>query len=310
MISKKDNPWYLNNLSYAGKLYHYTGEAGYRGIIDPSKNFDNNISLRLTRIDCGAKDPLERKHIQETVQKVADQLRDEGCITATFHDLVKSYTPAITGSSMYTTDSLDCSTHVPQRILKMDWGENDYYIGCFSTNPENQHIKTTFHTTRKITFSQLFSALDDSYALQDVMQNGMHRVNYYNQLHPCKFLSAAFLDFYMKKVLYRDDEKEVLVKEALLEIFNSGDDWEKQLGMMYYLYDGFFKAKEFEPEEEVRLLVKVPRLNQYPKFWEEEYNIEFEDEEYCPRKYLYLPISMDFLEQDSVDNIQRDRTRL
>ena len=87
-------------------------------------------------------------------------------------------------------------------------------------------------------------------------------------------------------------------------------DWENQLEMMYYLYDGFFKTKEFEPEEEVRLLVKVPRLDQYPKFWKEKYNIEFEDEGDCPRKYLYLPISMDFLEQDLADNIQRDRARL
>lgn len=57
-----------------------------------------------------------------------------------------------------------------------------------------------------------------------------------------------------------------LVKETLLEIFNAGDDWENRLEMMYYLYDGFFKAKEFELEEEVRLMVKVPRLNQYLKF--------------------------------------------
>lgn len=309
-MSKEDNPWYLKKLSYNGKLYHYTDEAGYRGIIDPSKNFDNNISLRLTRIDCGAKDPLERKHIQETVKKVADQLREEGRVTANFHHLVKSYTSAITGSPTYATDSLDCSTHVPQRILKTDWGETDYYIGCFSTNPENQHIKTTFHTTRKIEFVQCFSDIDDATAVRGVAPNGTNWIISTGVLYPIKSLNAASLDFYVKRVLYQDDEKEALVKEALLEIFVHTNDWENRLQMMYYLYDGFFKAKKFEPEEEVRLLVKVPRLNQYPKFWEEEYNIEFKDEENCPRKYLYLPISMEFLGQSSADNIQRDRTLL
>lgn len=305
----ESNLWYLKNLSYDGKLYHYTDDAGYRGIIDPAENFDENISLRLTRIDCLSKDPLERKHIQETVQKVAGQLKEEGHITAAFYNLIRSYAPTTVGAFIYSTDFLDYSIHTPQHRLKSFVGETDYYIGCFSTNSKNQHIKSTFHSTRIIGFDQLFSAVDDPHALQNIMRNGIHRVNYYNQLYPCKSLSATFFDFYMKKVLYHDDEKESLIKEALLEIFYSRDDWENQICMMYYLYDGFFKAKEFEPEEEVRLLVKVPRLEHYPEFWGS-YHIKFQDGVKCARQYLYLPISMDFLDQDYIRNIKSDRESL
>ena len=66
-----------------------------------------------------------------------------------------------------------------------------------------------------------------------------------------------------------------------------------QICMVYYLYDGFFQTKEFEPEEEVRLLVKVLWLDHYPEFWKD-YHIKFQDGVKCARQYLYLPISMDF----------------
>lgn len=307
MLFEGDNPWYLNELAYDGQLYHYTDEAGYRGIIDPNKNFDDNITLRLTRIDCLSKDPQERQHIQETVKAVAERLKDEGSITADFYEAVISYPSTNTGFSMCITDTWNQETR--NNVVSMSYGKVDYYIGCFSTDPNNEHIIKEFSSTRNIKFNRYFSLVDNSQKLQQFKINSFSLPNYYTACPPYTALHSSFLEYYMKKVLYQAHEKEELIRKALLEISNSPSDFQLELEQMYYLYDGFFKAKKFEEEKEVRLLVKVPQMDQAVKQLEENH-IRFEDGENEPKKYLYLPISFKFLEEGSLAEIKREQTHL
>ena len=295
MFFEDSNPWYLNEFAYDGPLYHYTNEAGYKGITDPSKNFDDNIMLRLTRIDCClANDLQERKHIQETVKAVAEQLKDEDRITADFYEAVISYQPTNAGCSMCITDTWNQETR--NNVVSMTYGKVDYYIGCFSTDPDNEHIIKEFGCSRRIKFNRFFSMVDNGEKLKQFMVNGFSLPNYYTACPPYTALHSSFLDYYMKKVLYQASEKESLIRKALLEISQSSSDFQLDLEQMYYLYDGFFKADSFEKEKEVRLLVKVPRTAHTVEKLAVNH-IYFADGDDTPNKYLYLPISNRFLEE-------------
>ena len=300
MFSRENNPWYLNKLSYNGNLYHYTDEMGYRGIIKPKDNI-NGISLRLTRINClTAKDNKEREHIQETVKAVVQQLKNEGRITYDFYKKVSEYQPTYQGYATIITEN---------NGISIPYGKVDYYIGCFSTNPNNEYIKQEFSSTRKIKFNRYFSVIDNPTKLHQFNTGFFSAPNYFDRFYPYVSLKSCFLDYYMKKVLYQNHEKENLIREDLLEISQLSNNFQRAIEQMYYLYDGFFKSDLFEKEEEVRLLVKVPQTDHIIQQLEKNC-IRFADGDNEPKKYLYLPISFEFLEKDSFEEIKYDQKYL
>ena len=108
----------------------------------------------------------------------------------------------------------------------------------------------------------------------------------------------------MKRVLYNDQEKQKLIKKRLIEISNDTNNFPSNLEQMYYLFDGFFKAKKFEKEEEVRLLVKFPKLDSNIKELEKNHVVFADDNDNnIPKKYLYVPINSIFLEENNVTDI-------
>ena len=301
MFNKENNSWYLNELSYNGKLYHYTNDIGYNGIFDKKHDFDDNIILRLTRIDC-LEDRQERKHIQETVKNVAKQLRDEKLILEGFYNKVINYRPTNCGFTTCVTDTYDRETN--NNTIGINYGKTDYYIACFSTNSNNQYIINEMKCTKRINFTSSFSKISNPQRTEKNESGFLNFIFNFDNYEPCKSFQSCSLEYYMKRVLYNDQEKEKLIKKRLIEISNDTNNFPSNLEQMYYLFDGFFKAKKFEKEEEVRLLVKFPKLDSNIKELEKNHVVFADDNDNnIPKKYLYVPINSIFLEENNVTDI-------
>lgn len=145
------NPWDLAELSYTGKLYHYTNKAGCDGILAPPSFLglsSDCISLRFTRIeDMIRNDPEERRHIIASVQKALNNLcnepkSSERHISAEFADIVQNF-PAKERDidvGLYTLISDRQNKELGNYQVKMGYNRLDYYVACFSTDPDNEYI--------------------------------------------------------------------------------------------------------------------------------------------------------------------------
>ena len=300
MSNEKNNIWYLNELSYKGKLYHYTDNKGYKGIF--GENSDDNITLRFTRIDC-LKDKQERRNIRETVKNIAKQLKNENLISEEFYSKLYNYEPTNCGLTTSITDTYNQETR--NNTISIKYGKVDYYIACFSTNSNNRYIINEMNCTKRINFDSSFSNISNPQRIEERKLGFLNSIFNYDDFDPCKSFQSCFLDYYMRRVLYNDQEKEKLIKKCLIEISNDKSNFPSNLEQMYYLFDGFFKCKNFEKEEEVRLLVKVSKKDTDIKEFKKN-NILFADDEdnNIPKKYLYIPIDSVFLENDSVTDIE------
>ena len=102
-------------------------------------------------------DSNERMHIDKAVKKIAQKLSRHGKIDNDFLKLICDYEPTCRGFYRLAIDEIDNQFHRPQHRLLIDFGPLDYYVACFSTNPNNEHITKEFKTSIRITFNADFS---------------------------------------------------------------------------------------------------------------------------------------------------------
>lgn len=320
----KNNIWDLNELKYCGKLYHYTNMVGATGIFGhaDSPNLPNDcISLRFTRIDCMKKnDPEEREHINKAVKKIAKKLFLCNKIDNEFKQMILNYTPTYKGYHTLATDEIDHDFYKPQNRWLMDFGPLDYYVACFSVEPNNEHIINEFKSSVCITFNTDFSqrctepssiVVNKSSSWNRVIDAGvgpypiniirtcncsvyLRRVEYIN-VHTCIYkiqsdlLEERIIDIYKNYINIKQNYGENC-KLNLETILNDIED-------MYSLCDAFVKDIKYKEEKEVRLVIRLPqrkyfteKYGSFPRLLTENQFLFDKD-----RKYLQLPISEEFI---------------
>ncbi len=280
----------LDCLNYSGSLYHYTSEEAYQYIVHPQKWIDNCISLRFTRIDCMTRnDTRERKHIEDTVKKSVDILFKQNKIDSKFKDAVINYKTNHTGLSVKKADKF---------YLSLD--KINYYIACFSTNPNNQYIKTRFNAQKCISFLPVFSQTfcPDSQNVSTYFGNSFISFPTISFAPRLQFKKWD-LFYNLKRVTYDDSEKNKIIQHDLLDIYQRSKseddaDLKYKLQAMYSTYDAFFKAKQigneaYYKEEEVRFVIEIPDSRSDELYSQGKIKFDID------KKYLYLPIDKQFL---------------
>lgn len=300
----------LNELTYIGELYHYTHKDGCDGIFNPKTSDGkrillppNHIALRFTRTaDNGRNDDKERRHINDTVKRVAEKLQHEPkdsdrYISADFAEIVQNYQNLDTG--YYTVISEKINKELRNHQIKWGYGAVNYYIACFSTNPNNEYIMESFKCPIRLSFRHSFSAPNEK---KKGYLGGIpcEVIGLYKRLSPFSNLNSAFLTYYIGKVLYDDAEKCKLIEKYLLSIYKhytEKQSIEDQLQDMYYLYDAFFKNSygAYWKEEEVRFVIKLS--SEVSQDALKQYGFVFDSEIRNGRKYdyVYLPVDKEFL---------------
>ena len=314
----ENNPWDLKELKYNGELFHYTYASACKGIFchEDCPDFPHNsISLRFTRIDQMAKknDPNERMHIDKAVKKIAQKLSKQRKIDSDFLKLICDYESTCRGFYSLALDEMDAQFHRPQRRLLMDFGPLDYYVACFSTNPNNEHITKEFKTSIRITFNADFSRRCNDPHSFELRQEypGMYICNFGNGLYPLQSIRECFVNTYLRRIEYIDTSanidniKSSFVEEKIMNIYKeylecSKSEVDKILWSiedMCSLCDAFIKDVLYTPEEEVRFVIRLPQRDhfvkehgQFPKWLAENHFVFGEN-----GTYLQLPISEEFI---------------
>ncbi len=303
-----NNIWDLNELKYCGKLYHYTNDIGCTGIFCPKTSNgniiplpENCISLRFTKISAmDRNDKNERNHICDTVKEVIQRLlnepkESEKYITQEFADIVLGFKP--NGIGWYIGISDVINKELGNNQISAGYDKIDYYVACFSTNPDNKYIERRFKYPIRLSFERSFVNPDEKKACMFNMPG------YYKQLFPYCNISDSFLIPYFRKVLYDDTKKNKLIEKRLLEIYNTHSekkDIENQLEDMYSLYDAFFKRyadseNDYWREEEVRLVFRIAPKNKNSTLRQNGFVFDKEIRNGKEVEYLYIPISKEFL---------------
>lgn len=282
----------LDCLNYSDSLYHYTSEESYQYIVQPKDWFDDCISLQFTRIDCMTKnDQKERKHIEDTVEQSIQIFLKQHKIDREFADAVINYKTNHTGLSIQKVKD----------TFYIDIDKVNYYVACFSTNSDNQYIRTHFHAPKCISFLPIFSQTFCPNPQNDFPSFGNSFMSFptisfppYPQLH-----TKWRLFYNLKRVVYDDTKKIEIITQDLLEIYQRSDpkdisDLKHRLQAMYSTYDAFFKAKqigneEYFKEEEVRFVIEIP--NKISDNLQSQGKIKFDTN----KEHLYLPIDKRFL---------------
>lgn len=308
------NLYDLKELEYIGELYHYTYLEACRGIFchqDCPNYPEDCISLRFKRIDCMIKnDPDERKHINKAVTKIAQKLSKYGKISDDFSKILCDYKPTNKGIYRLAQDKLDYQFYKPQHRLLLDFGPVDYYVACFSTNPNNEHIIKEFKTPVRITFNAGFSRVcANPFQVLPQVSNGVRFVNFSSYTYPLQCIQKCFPNTYLRRVEYVDTSADVdkiksnLIENKLLDIFDryqkktTVEKIQEEIEDMYSLYEAFIKDIKYESEEEVRFVIQLPqreyflkKYGQFPELLTDNYFVFDED-----RTYLQLPISDEFV---------------
>lgn len=290
-----------SELAYIGKLYHYTDIGGCDGIFNPhdcSKNPislpPDCISLRLTKIVCvDRNDNHERQYVQEIVEAVINDLLARAEITDFFANAVRTFQPTGMGFYSIATNKIDKELGLP--IIKWDYAKLDYYIACFSTNPDNEYIMKTFKYPIRLAFASAFS--------------NPKVVNYYCDLPPYSNISQCSLydhtPYKLRKVLYDKSSKYAVIEKFLIGIYNRiPQDMcakcqekyiKEQVEEMYSLYDAIFKSSEgdYYKEEEVRFIIAIRSSEDHSLL--EQFGFVFDHDPKNGKDYLYVPISKQFL---------------
>lgn len=316
------NPYSLNELAYTGKLYHYTDQNGCAKIFNLTDAQNNKlaipsecISLRLTRIeDMIRNDSEERRHIIASVQTATNNLSNEPKdserhITAEFADIVLDFPPKETDTVVgpYTFVSEKMNKELGNHQVTIGYNKLDYYVACFSTDPDNEHIMKKWSAPIRLEFKSGFSnPTEEPYGLLNEFIS-IQMPGYYYNFSPYPEIRKCFAGHPFKRVVYDDIEKCKLIENFLLHIYhnNSGKkDIRTQLYNMYSLYDAFFKKRvnnetgyEYWKEKEVRLVIRIPRRKQrdFLKEFGLILDTETEHDGEIAYKFLYLPVDKVFL---------------
>lgn len=294
------NPFDLDELTYNGPIYHYTSEEKYQKIMQPAIGFvpEDCISLRLRNIAhmTDKNDKKERKHIYDTVYEAAKRLLSQKQISKDFYDIVIHFESLEKGYSISDTGITNRHIHVQNSKWRLTYTQLDYYVSCFSVNPDNKRIKDDFNAPMRIPFNKFFSASQPHYIGRLTDDVSICAPQYYGSLYPFCSFSGCKLEYYIKRVVYDDEEKINLIASCLTYIGNhylptDKDDIAFHLQAMYTLYDAFFKNISLAYEEEVRLVVRLARTAQTELLSKNYVILDGEDG-------MYLPISKDFLENE------------
>lgn len=318
---------FLEKLKYVGPLYHYTTEEVRErmfsciGVSNDKLPYDEDcIALRFTNIrDMTSNDPTERRKVSPVAKRVIDELLRKNEVSEDFAECVINFQPNDVGSIITITDEIyDSSSDGSGRgfrneILEINPGKIDYYVACFSKNPENTYLQEWIQSRNSETTGVVRISFDSSLCdsgLLECRKNkwGMNIKGYKRIAQPSRAVEESFLSLWVREVAYDDNLKDEMVERYLMSVYNDfwhGGDEDKEndlmlkLEDMYFLFDAFFKdyrneEQEYFKEEEVRIVVKI-KQGSCSKAYKDSGVILCNDQDGQSNeegyKYLYLPVS-------------------
>lgn len=215
------------------RIYHYTSPSGLLGILAK----EGGAKLYFTQYD-SLNDRSERIHAEKCIKKVCENYLQQKKINREFHDIVlKCLEPQ---KAMFTYPSSQNPNWVSGKMH-----EFDTYLCCFSAN-------------------------EDSLPMWNYYSKSEHYegycIGFYIDGESKGFLQGYRLD--VVKVVYKDSEKNELIKNLILPIYSQYKKYRKKAEdyswLIAELQEGIedmilaFKDEHFSHEEEIRMILKVP----------------------------------------------------
>lgn len=329
---------FLENLKYVGPLYHYTTEEVREkmfsciGVSNDKLPYDEHcIALRFTNIrDMTSNDSTERRKVSPVVKRVVDELLRKNEVTEDFAECIINFQPNDIGDIITMTDEIydssfdGCGGGFKNEILDLNPGKIDYYVACFSKNPENNYLREWIKSRNPQTKGVVRIAFDDSLCDPGLLEHKEYKwhmnVGRYlkHNLPPFCCVEGCFLSLWVREVAYDDNLKDEMIEKYLLSVYNDfwqggdkdkedelKDDLKLKLENMYFLFDAFFKdyrneEQDYFKEDEVRIVVKM-KHGPCPKAYRDRGVIwcgDQDDQNNGDYKYLYLPISRLLIRDD------------
>lgn len=205
-------------------LYHYTSPEGMQGILEDQQ-------LWFTRYDC-LNDYSERKYIFDVYASVCKKLKNDERINMEFYD-------AIIGIEI---DDLETLSYPDDSMHYGDFN-CDYYVCCFSKNPDSLPMWNYYAKGRKY----------EGYNLEFTC----FLPEYHQRKNNTKIEIV--------EVIYNRETQEKNIEEAIVRLeslMKKGIDIsEVKSALSYFLKHQalVYKKDCFQHEEEVRIIIQIPK---------------------------------------------------
>ena len=214
-------------------LYHYTSENGILGMFK-----DKNFTLQLSRAN-SLNDKTEGKDLFICLEEVCKKMLNGKQISQTlYNNIISIYSGNLSDAAEQTLQS---KSTILRRRNKLSDTTTDTFIMSFSKKPDclpmwnyYTHAGTQGYSIQ-ISTNKLLNCIKKFYSDNDI---------FFNNIDFCN-------------VIYKNEEKEELLETAINEI-----DDEKNINKFIKKlndYQYIFKHESFEYEEEVRLIIKIPK---------------------------------------------------
>lgn len=245
-------------INLAGKmLYHYTGEAGLKGIFSKSDpEIHDEIHIRFSTASRFS-DKSEGKHTIDLFYEVCCDFFANKESEKELYEAVQGITSSDLEESFITRagDICDAPTDILPRLapIVIDYVRAETFIACFSENDDNQDL-WHFENNKSSDFAiELFNR--NGFQFQSWLPNG------YSGEIPYKIR--------FEKVIYEDAEKKQKILEDLTESYNHNFSDKKEfinsLVVSLSEYQYLFKQYKYHKEAETRAVIKVDSLDMLSK---------------------------------------------
>lgn len=287
--------WLAIGLNYASympnyngqSLYHYTSPQGFQSIL-----FQNDrATLWASRYDC-MNDTSEGKVVDEVYKQVCQELFNNGEIGQEQYELIRDIKQY--NSAPFFYPAVNVYTHGKPLGGSYHFLSCDRYLCCFSQNNDslamwNYYTKNDKHEGYNIEF--------DGAELESFLST-LRDKDAYIVLSP---------------VLYTAAEQKVYVKKFLKDImptpYSAEEDKETiKIAIAEQLFDWslVFKNKQFEQEEEIRLIIHIPK--EPPKNKQEGFTIKHRFNKGISIPYIELGVEQNCITQVNIAPVQHDNT--
>ncbi len=216
---------------YNDMMYHYTSSFGFNSILFNDKNM---ITLWASRYDC-LNDTSEGKIALEMYKKVCVKMLNENKLTKELFDFFVDIKPTKTTYISYLENDINRFTRV----------ECDRYICSFSKNNDSLAMWNYYSKGN----------------MYEGFNIGVHSLSVRDELNINKL---EYTNYKISSVFYGQSEQEPLIRNVLNELialYSKEEETSIRYMISNYLEEWslIFKSEYFKHEEEVRLIVSIPK---------------------------------------------------
>lgn len=241
---------------FVGKsLYHYTNEAGLKGIFSKSDpEIHDEIHIRFSTASRFS-DKKEGIHTIDLFHKVCRDFFADKKSDKELYEATQVITSLEESFIIRAGDISDAPTDILPRMppIVIDYGRVETFIACFSESDDNQDL-WHFENNKNSDFAiELFNR--NGFQFQSWLPNG--------------YSGEIPYEIRFEKVIYEDAEKKQKILEDLTESYNHNFSDKKEfinsLVVSLSEYQYLFKQYKYHKEAETRAVIKVDSLDMLSK---------------------------------------------